>query len=333
QRAASLTSQLLTFSRRQPILPKPLDLNAVVGNVAKMLKRVLGENITVHFEYAHDLPPVHADTGMLEQVLMNLAVNARDAMPKSGRLSISTSLVKVDAAHIARQSRARAGDFVRLTIRDTGCGMPPEVLARIFEPFFTTKGMGKGTGLGLATVYGIVSQHQGWIEVESKVGNGTTFEIFLPALPAGARPAEQAAGQTRPQGGTETILLVEDEDAVRDLASAVLGKYGYRVLQAATGEEALAVWKRHSSRISLLLTDMVMPGDLNGWELAQQLLDVDPALKVIYTSGYSDDMTGNIFDIPGKIIFLQKPYRPAKLAQTVREALDSPAEPKKADPK
>jgi two-component system cell cycle sensor histidine kinase/response regulator CckA len=330
ERAARLTSQLLTFSRKQTMKAKVLDLNEVVADVAKMLKRVLGENIELHLECAQNLAPIHADTGMMEQVLMNLAVNARDAMPKGGDLSIITGTATVDANHVARQAQARAGEFVLLSVSDTGCGMTPEIMARIFEPFFTTKAIGKGTGLGLATVYGIAQQHNGWVEVESQVGVGTTFKIFFPALHSSAKPAERTTTQAKTQGGSETILVVEDEDAVRELAVIVLEKHGYRVLQAASSEEALAVWKRHSERIRLLLTDMVMPGDLNGWELAQQLLDAQPALKVIYTSGYSDDVAGQVFSLGKKVNFIQKPYQPSKLAQAVRQALDSPTEPPKA---
>jgi signal transduction histidine kinase/ActR/RegA family two-component response regulator len=322
ERAASLTSQLLTFSRKQVMKLRVLNLSEVVADVAKMLKRVIGENIALEFEYAQNLQPIQADTGMLEQVLMNLAVNARDAMPKGGHLVIDISTITVDAAHVARQTQARAGEFVMLSVRDSGCGMTPEVQARIFEPFFTTKAPGKGTGLGLATVYGIAQQHNGWVEVDSRIGSGTTFKIFFPALPLSAKPTETAVAKAKTQGGSETILVVEDEDAVRELAVIVLEKHGYRVLQAASGDEAVAVWKRHRERISLLLTDMVMPGELSGWELAQQLLDAQPGLKVIYTSGYSDDVALDVFSMGKKVNFVQKPYQPSKLAQAVRQALD-----------
>jgi len=256
---------------------------------------------------------------------MNLAVNARDAMPKGGQLIIGTIRVVADAAHARSNPEARAGECICVSVQDTGCGMPPEIKARVFEPFFTTKGVGKGTGLGLATVYGIVKQHQGWIDVESQLGVGTTFKVFLPANPRSIAVPEQTPVDLRARGGTETILLVEDEPALRGLANLVLRRYGYRVLEAGTGVEALSVWEEHKGQIDLLLTDMVMPEGLTGRELAKQLQARQPGLKVIYSSGYSLDSEGTSFRLREAPSFLQKPYRPQKLVQAVRDVLDGSA--------
>ena len=253
---------------------------------------------------------------------MNLAVNARDAMPKGGRLIIGTERVVMDAVCVRNHPEARAGEFICLSVEDSGCGMSPEVKARIFEPFFTTKGVGKGTGLGLATVYGIVKQHQGWIEVESQVGIGTTFKVFLPASPRPVAAAEQAATETKIRGGTETILLVEDEPALRGLTKIVLQRHGYQVLEAASGVEALSAWERHGAGVDLLLTDMIMPDGLTGRELAKQLHALKPAMKVIYVSGYSMNLEGTTFRFREAGRFLQKPYHSQKLIQMIRDCLD-----------
>ncbi len=321
ERAAKLTQQLLTFSRKQAIRTEIIDLNEIVTDVAKMLRRLIGENIELQMSMSEGLPPITADVGMMDQVLMNLAVNARDAMPKGGRLSISTKLENIDEQSARQNSEARPGQFVCLKIRDTGCGMSPEVLTRIFEPFFTTKEIGKGTGLGLATVFGIVKQHNGWIEVESEPGSGAAFKVFLPAAAqTAAQPGEVTAAQS--QGGTETILLVEDEDALRGMALIILQKYGYRVLEATNGPDALQVWEQHHGKIDLLLTDMVMPGGMTGHELAEKLKAFNPALKAVYTSGYSAEMSGLASGLRDKTPFLQKPYHPQKLATTIRACLD-----------
>jgi len=322
ERAANLTRQLLTFSRKKEMQARVLDLNEVLGNMIKMLGRIIGEDVKLQCEYGSKLPPLRADAGMIEQVIMNLAVNARDAMPKGGQLLITTHEVTLDSAAAQRNPEARPGDFVRLSVRDTGCGMPPEIRARIFEPFFTTKGVGKGTGLGLATVYGIVKQHQGWIEVESQVGTGTTFNILFPASARADAVAELAATQSKLRGGTETILLVEDEAAVRGMAKIILQRQGYQVFEAESGAAALAVWERHGARIDLLLTDMVMPDGLSGWDLAKELTARKPALKVIFCSGYSVEMQGTSFRLREGRKFLQKPYHPHKLVQTIRDCLD-----------
>ena len=266
---------------------------------------------------------MQADAGMMEQVLLNLAVNSRDAMPKGGVLAIRILPVRVDAPHVAEHPEACVGNYVCLSVSDTGCGIPPENLRRIFEPFFTTKEVGKGTGLGLATVYGIVKQHQGWIEVQSEVGRGTAFKVFIPLSSETAegghdQPAEKAA-----RGGTETILVVEDEAPVRELVCSVLAGHGYRVLQAESGPGALQVWRDSKEQIDLLLTDLVMPDHLNGRELAEKLWTERPRLKVIFTSGYSSEAVGKDSVLCRGLNYLQKPYHPRQLAWAVRDCLDA----------
>jgi signal transduction histidine kinase/ActR/RegA family two-component response regulator len=323
ERAASLTRQLLMFSRKNVMQPKPLDLREVVANMSKMLKRLLGETIELEFQPPPELPLVQGDTGMIEQVLMNLAVNSRDAMPKGGTLTVNTSPVEVSQAYVQTHPEARAGSFVCLRVTDTGCGMDAATRVRIFEPFFTTKEAGKGTGLGLATVYGIVKQHEGWIEVASQVGQGSTFSVFFPAStqPVKAQPPESAP-TTLVTGGQETILVVEDEPVLRDMAHLILQECGYRVLEAGSGVQALEVWDRHPGAIDLVLTDMIMPEGMSGMDLARKLLETRPGLKIIFASGYSmDDMTPD-FIRQGHAAFLQKPYTHVTLAKAVRECLD-----------
>ena len=325
KRAAALTRQLLLFSRKQVMQPKVLDLNAVLQNLVKMLGRLVGEDIAVENEYEHDLPAVEADTGMLEQVVMNLAVNARDAMPKGGRLRITTSRAEFGEESVRQHPDARPGSFVCLTVADSGCGMDAKTLERIFEPFFTTKGVGKGTGLGLATVYGIVKQHEGWIEVSSAVGEGASFKIYFPA----ARKAAPASGGASPalemvRGGWETILVVEDDPLLREMVREVLGDTEYRVLEAASGVEALRVWDEHNGKVDLLLTDMVMPDGMSGRDVAKQLKIRKPGLKTIYSSGYSAEILGGDFQLSDSW-FLPKPYNLVQLAQLVRQCLDAAA--------
>jgi CheY-like chemotaxis protein len=244
-------------------------------------------------------------------------------MPQGGTLAIATEHVTIDETATGRHLEARPGEFIGLSVRDTGCGIPPEILPRIFEPFFTTKQAGHGTGLGLAIVLGIVQQHQGWIEVESTVGVGTCFRILLPAAPpAATRQADHPTKTAAAGGGAETILLVEDEPAVREFAVAVLQTHGYQVLQAASGYDALEVWKWHQSRIALLVTDLVLPDGLGGVELAARLCEAKPALKVVLTSGYANDTAGAEFRPPAGARFIHKPYQPQMLAQAVRDALD-----------
>ncbi len=323
-KTSGLTRQLLTFSRRQIVQTVPLDLNECLATVMKMLDRVISENIELTFMPSQRLPAVMGDSGMLDQVLMTLAVNARDAMAQGGRLVVTTSLVEVDDAHAQRCSQARAGQFVCLSVTDTGSGMDAETLAHIFEPFFTTKGKGKGTGLGLATVYGIVQQHQGWIEVISKLGEGTTFLIFLPCSD---QPAPAAAGESQlveVQGGTETVLLVEDEPSLRELGRMILQNLGYVIIEASSGAEALKVWTQARDRVDLLLTDLVMPEGVSGLQLGRRLAADKPGLKIIYVSGYSSEVNGKE-DVQQQICFLQKPYAAQSLARIVREVLDGAA--------
>jgi nitrogen-specific signal transduction histidine kinase/ActR/RegA family two-component response regulator len=322
QRAAGLTRQLLLFSRKQAPQLRDLDLNEVISDVTKMLRRIVGEDIMVQFNFSRQPLLVHADSGMIDQMLMNLTVNARDAMPNGGQLVIETSAVEFDEDTAPRTPQARPGSFACISVTDTGSGIPPEILPRIFEPFFTTKDVGKGTGLGLATVFGIAQQHQGWINVRSKVGRGTTFWVYLPGLARGSDLNTFWSAQTAAVGGSETILLVEDETALRKSVQNTLGRLGYRVLEAAAGAEALAVWEQHRDEIRLLLTDLVMPGGMNGKDLAAQLLQRDPELKVIYTSGYSADVAGKDFPLQEGVNFLAKPYELYQLAQTVRNRLD-----------
>ncbi|MGA2786603.1 MAG: response regulator [Verrucomicrobiota bacterium] len=320
ERAADLTRQLLTFGRKQVIQFQPLDLNHVIGSFTKMLKRVIGEHITLQCRCAKDLPAVNADVGMIEQILLNLIVNSRDALPQGGSIVIATETVSIDASRAETHPEAQTGEFVCITVRDTGMGIYPEYLPRIFEPFFTTKEAGKGTGFGLATVYGIVKQHRGWIEVSSQVGNGTTFKIFLPASGTGAAIKPVPQKKAIPAGRHEKILLVEDDADVRTVTRGVLEGSGYQIWEAANGLEALNVWKKNASQIDLLLTDFIMPGGLNGTELAARLRGERPNLKVILMSGYNSDLPGNIQ--PHSHI-LSKPFSLESLTETVRSCLDA----------
>jgi len=325
ERAANLTRQLLTFSRRSVKQVKVIDLGQVADHMVKLLTRLLGETITLKTSFAASLPSINADPGMMEQVLMNLAVNARDAMPGGGKLSISVSTLKIGMDAISAHPHAVPGEYVRLSVSDTGCGIPSQNLERIFEPFFTTKEVGRGTGLGLATVFGIVEQHHGWIEVASEVNQGTTFDVFLPAIQRTESPPAPAGQHTFREGGSETILLVEDELSVRTLARMVLERYGYHVLEASSAAEALRCWETRAGTIDLLLTDIVMPGGMSGRELGRQLTRQCPGLKVIYTSGYNPEMSNPDRQFPdetGITDFLQKPYSVSDLALIVRRNLD-----------
>ncbi len=323
ERAASLTRQLLMVSRKQVMQPTVVDLNEVVRNLTRMLQRIVGEDIQLRADYTRESPCLRGDVGMLEQVLLNLVVNARDAMPRGGRLTIVTSVRNVDEAELQRHPGATAGRCVRLEVRDTGAGIPPDVLPHIFDPFFTTKDLGKGTGLGLATVYGIVKQHSGWIEISSELGKGTTFAICLPAIDGGSgAPSDRAQVTASSLAGTETILVVEDEESVRLLVVNLLERLGYTVLQSASGVLALELWQRAQDAIDLLLTDLVMPGGISGFELADRLRRDRPDLKVIYTSGYSAELPGQGESLVDGRNLLQKPYHPDTLAQIVRDQLD-----------
>ncbi len=325
ERAAGLTRQLLAFSRRQVLRPTGLDLNRIVGDMTRMLRRTLGEHIDLHVHEDPKLPSVHADAGMMEQVLLNMVLNARDAMPAGGRLTISTSVEEITPAFVRDHPDATSGRFVCLRVTDSGTGIAPDDLARVFEPFFTTKEVNKGTGLGLATAYGIVRQHRGWITVESEQGVGTTFRIYLPIGDPSPEPAPEpvAAPATTLPGGTETVLIVEDEEPVRQLARRVLENAGYTVHEAADGPAALAVWEAHKHEISLVVTDMVMPGGMTGLELATSLRRERAHMPVVITSGYSSDVFGHELEQRDGLSFLQKPYQRGVLVRAVRDRLDA----------
>jgi PAS domain S-box-containing protein len=319
-RAASLTRQLLAFSRRTVLAPRMLDLNALVSDHEKMLRRLIGEDVTLTARLDPLVKCVKADAGQLEQVILNLAVNARDAMPQGGELTIETDNVELDETYAQTHPDVNPGPYVLLAVRDTGCGMTAEVMARIFEPFFTTKGPGKGTGLGLATVYGIVKQSGGHIAVSSEPNRGTTFKIYLPAFEA--RPSGKSFPGIQPMPkGSETILLVEDEDAVRAIARHTLESCGYRALEASNGADALRRCTQHQARIDLIVTDVVMPG-MAGRPLIERLKGLWPDIKVLYMSGYTDDAVIRHGVLQAQAAFLQKPFAPHALATKVREVLD-----------
>ena len=322
EQAANLTRQLLTFSRQKVKVTEDLDVRDVFDTIFKMLRRILGEDITLETRFAPSLPLINADRGMVEQILMNLVINARDAMSHGGQLSVIVEPIQISEVRVAGKTGVVAGPFICLTIADSGCGIAPENLSHIFEPFFTTKEVGKGTGLGLATVFGIVEQHHGWIEVESKVDEGTIFRVFLPALQCLAQKPAAEVKQEEIRGGNEVILLVEDDPPLRGLAQVVLERYGYRVLEASTAAAALEIWRAQRLEIDLLLTDLIMPGGTSGQELASQLQADKPGLKVIYSSGYSDNVVSRHMRLAPGRNFLQKPYSTSNLAATVRRCLD-----------
>ena len=320
-RAADLTRQLLAFSRKQVLEPVVLDLSAVTTDMKDMLGRLIGEDVALLTTPTPGLGRVKADRGQIEQVIMNLAVNARDAMPQGGRLILETANVDLDDEYVRRHVGARPGPHVMLAVSDTGTGIPHEIQSQIFEPFFTTKEQGKGTGLGLATVYGIVKQSGGYIEVDSEPGQSTTFRVYLPRLDAEPAPVDRSARPAAAAGGTETILLVEDEEGVRELARDILRASGYTVLEARNGPEALLLCERHQGPLDMLLTDVVMPR-MSGRELAERLAPLRPDLSVLYMSGYTDDAVIRHGVLGAGTAFLQKPFTPAALVLRVRETLD-----------
>lgn len=322
-RAANLTRQLLLFSRRQTLQLSEIELNEVVTLMSKMLQRILGEDIEMKHISSSKPLPLYADVGMIDQILLNLAVNSRDAMPNGGILTIVTSEVTFTPQSLPLSIHAQVGTFACLTVSDTGCGIAKENIQRIFEPFFTTKETGKGTGLGLATVFGIVQNHQGWIEVFSEIDKGTTFQIYLPILNKANKQNSNNSDSVSEGGGNETILIVEDEQGLRTLIEIYLSDLGYHVIGASTGAAALELWKQHKDEIHLVITDLVMPGDISGVELAKQLIEENPKLKIIYTSGYSLEFINKNIQLREKDVFLVKPYNPVKLAQTIRSCLDS----------
>ena len=324
ERAASLIRQLMAFSRKQPLEPKILPLNSVVGNVESMLRRLIGEDIQLVIRPDPFNGHVKADPGQLEQVLMNLVVNARDAMPNGGLLAIETSQTELARTPMHHLHPLPLGQYVKLTVTDTGCGMNADVLAHLFEPFFTTKEEHKGTGLGLSTVFGIVTTCGGGIDVWSQVGHGTTFDLYFPRVNPQASTADATAPQGRLRQGSETILLVEDDSGVRNLVRHELVKTGYQVIEAKNGVEACLTATQQSYHVDLLLTDVVMPG-MNGRELAQHLSVIKPNLRVLFMSGYLDDISVNSGMDPHRTTFLQKPFTPDLLLRTVRALLDSSA--------
>ena len=323
ERASALTSQLLAFSRRQPMQPRDLEMNTIVTEASRMFGRLIGEDITLQTELTSTPTPVHADSAMIEQVLLNLAVNARDAMPHGGRLTLRTRVVPPEDLPGKLAARVDGEEFVQVDVADTGSGISADCLPHIFEPFFTTKEVGKGTGLGLATAFGIAQQHGGWLTVESTLGHGSTFSLFLPRHASAngyqASAPEPAAKKRR---GNETILIVEDDSTVRAVVVHVLKQNGYRIYEAVNGQTALELWEQCGPETDVLITDMVMPGGVSGHELAQQLLAKKPSLKVIYTSGYSAEVFRGDFVLPAGVDFLRKPYRAEDLLAAVGTALD-----------
>ena len=321
ERAASLTRQLLAFSRRQVMEMKVLDLNTLLRDLEKMLRRIIGEDIEMVIQLAEDLGRVRADVGQIEQVIMNLAVNAKDAMPSGGKLTIETANVELDESYARSHVDVRHGHYVMFSVSDTGVGMTPEVRERIFEPFFTTKEMGKGTGLGLSTTYGIVKQSEGHIWVYSVQGKGTTFKIYLPRVNEHLEEIRKEVLKEELPRGNETILIVEDEEEVRKLAGKILEKRGYRILETSNGDDALLACERRKSPIHLMLADIVMPR-MSGSELAKLLIPLYPEIKILYMSGYTDNAIVRHGVLEKGVNYIQKPFTMEGLARKVREVLD-----------
>jgi two-component system cell cycle sensor histidine kinase/response regulator CckA len=322
-RASALTGQLLAFSRRQISQPKALDLNESVAQSMKMLQRVIGEDILVVTHPEPDLGRVKADPIHIDQALMNLVVNARDAMPNGGTLTIETANVFLDDSYADRHMGVKPGPYCMLAVSDTGTGMTPEVKSRIFEPFFTTKESGRGTGLGLSIVYGVVKQSSGDIMVYSEVGKGTTFKLYFPMTEVPAVMAE-ANGRVEELRGSETVLLCEDEERIRKLVYAMLVKQGYKVLETGAPDAAMRIAREHAGAIDLLLTDIVMP-QMNGFDLAKSVIEIRPEIKVLYMSGYTDNRVSASWVLESSVPFLHKPFTAAGLTQKVREVLGTEA--------
>ena len=320
QRGAGLTRQLLTFSRQQAMEPQPLDLHEIISGLLKMLRRLLGEHINLNLAGSATIPLVHADPGMVEQVVINLCVNARDAMPKGGNLTLSTHVAEFSETSL-RFPDTHPGRYVGITVTDEGCGMDQKTLQHIFEPFFTTKSAGRGTGLGLATVYGIAKQHHGWVDVESAPGKGTSFHVFFPVNETNA-PRVHTTPASQPHGHGETILVTEDEVNVRTVITLSLRRHGYKVIEAENGPAALRSWKEHQGQFDLLLTDMVMPEGMSGREIADRMRIEKPGLKVILCTGYSRTPGVSPVEPGSGMILLQKPFDVGQLLTTVRQCLD-----------
>ena len=320
-RCGNLNRHLLLFSRRQETQMTALDMNTVVKNLVPMLRRMIDENVNLKGDYGSVEPTVKADIIEVEQVIMNLAVNARDAMPNGGILTIGVGAVTVDEAQARRWRGARSGEFVCLRVNDTGTGMPPHVMSHIYEPFFTTKGAGKGTGLGLATVFEIVQRYAGWIEVRSKVGRGTEFKVYLPAVSREETEMLRKQDAQPVVGGSETILLVEDEGPLRELTGLILKQKGYQVIEADCGSTALNAWDLKSSEINVLVTDIVMPGGMSGYDLADHLKKAKAGLGVVFTSGYEVQRTGQVPKSVAGSAFVPKPYTSNELLRAVQACL------------
>jgi CheY-like chemotaxis protein len=319
--AADLTRQLLAFSRQQMLQPRLLDLRQVIEKTQVLLRRLIDENIEIANSLEPSLGFIMADPGQIEQVLMNLAINARDAMPNGGRLTIQAQNVKLEDSFRVGDVQVVPGPYVMIAVEDTGCGMDRKTQSRIFDPFFTTKELGKGTGLGLATVYGIVKQSGGYIWVYSEVNKGTVFKIYLPLIQSAARAPEQNAPEKAALRGCETILIAEDSDSLREMAKEYLESVGYNILEGSSGKEALQRAKDFDGPIHLLLTDVVMP-EMNGADLASEIASLRPGIKVIFTSGYTPDAIARQGVLDPAVTFIQKPYRPKALARKIREVLD-----------
>jgi len=321
ERAASLTQQLLAFSRRQVLEPKILDVNTVVSDIERMLRRLIGEHIELKTRKEADLWRVRADPGQIEQAILNLVINARDAMPNGGTLAIETNNTHLDEGFASSHVPTHPGEYVEVAITDTGSGITEEVMARLFEPFFTTKEVGKGTGLGLSTTYGIVKQSGGYLWCESEVGRGTTFRVYLPRVDEPVTQPEPRPAQPPIHPGDETILLVEDEPEVRSLVQRILKTQGYTVVTAANPDEAIAVAREFKGTIQVMVTDVVMPG-MSGLQLAARLMPMRPNMRVLFVSGYTHDAIGHHGVLDPGTAFLQKPFTPNALARKVREVLE-----------
>ena len=320
ERTARLVKQMLAFSRKQVLRQELIEVKETLAHTEEMLGQLLGRQVALRFEIAPELPPILADPNMFQQIIVNLVVNARDAMSSGGKLTIRAGLASFAAADVSRRAERRVGQFIRLSVSDTGSGMDTAVVKHLFEPFFTTKDVGKGVGLGLATVHGMVNQNQGWIEVESEIGKGTTFDIYFPAAKRAAKKVERKASAPATSAGKETILIVEDEEMLREMLREVLTANGYQVLEAANGLQAIHLWDENQSRIGLLLTDNALPDGMTGLELAVKLREAFPSLAILFSSGYSPDALQANQEALAGCSFLPKPYHPAQLVQAVHEA-------------
>jgi signal transduction histidine kinase len=327
ERTAKLIKQMLAFSRKQVIKLKPLGVRETLDQTAETLRHVLDERVALQFDVAPNLPAVMADLEMVEQILLNLVLNARDAMNTGGQLTIRATEARFGGDGQSIKSNQKPGRFIRLSVTDTGSGMDTAIINRLFEPFFTTKDVGKGSGLGLATVHGMVDQHQGWIEVDSKIGKGTTFDIYLPVADQAPEKTPVPSRPPRIRGGKETILVAEDKQALRELVHEILEGHGYNVLEAENGRHALEIWANSPSKIDLLLTDVAMPHGISGHDLAARIWKENPRLPVIFSSGYNQEMVQHTEENGRSITFLSKPYRPEELALAVRKALDAAVAP------